>query len=482
MEKHRITVVGLGPGGAGLITLAAWEALTGGQRVVLRTARHGVAEALRQKDVAFETLDTLYEECEDFDELCARAAARLADAVRESGRLVYGVSDPISDQTVRALAQACKGDIAVEIVPGVTLASYAAASCAALGAQTENLCVATALSIETLEPDPERPLMVTEIDGRVLASEVKLWLMELYEAEQRIFFAQPGEENTARISVIPLCELDRQAAYDHTCALLVPPVPYAERSRHTVRDLEQVMRRLRAPDGCPWDRAQTHESLRQYLIEEAYEAVDAIDGGDPDRVSDELGDVLLQVVFHAQIASEHAEFGLGDVATAICNKMISRHERLFGKGGEDASGDVGWEAVKRREKGQQTLTDSLRDVPGYLPALMHAYKVLRKAASAGVDPLSGAEAIRALRGALEDAQEALDEGKDASEALGRLLFAAAGAARGCASQPELLLRAETERFIARFERMEQEAQAEGIRLEELSRGELHRRWMQKSEK
>lgn len=134
--------------------------------------------------------------------------------------------------------------------------------------------------------------------------------------------------------------------------------------------------------------------------------------------------------------------------------MISRHERLFGKGGEDASGDAGWEAVKRREKGQQTLTDSLRDVPGYLPALMHAYKVLRKAASAGVDPLSGAEAIRALRKALEDAQEALDEGKDASEALGRLLFAAAGAARGCVSQPELLLRAETERFIARFERME----------------------------
>lgn len=481
MEKHRITVVGLGPGSAELMTLAALEALTGGERVILRTARHGAAGEFEKRGVAFETLDALYEECEDFDELCARAADRLMGAARETGSLVYGVSDPVSDQTVRALAQARADDVAVRIVPGVTLASYAAASCAALGAQTENLCTATALSIEALEPDPERPLMVTEIDGRVLASEVKLWLMELYDAEQTVFFARPGEAATARISAIALCDLDRQEAYDHTCALLVPPAPYAGRTRHTVRDLQQVMRRLRAPDGCPWDREQTHESLRQYLIEEAYEVVDAIDGGDPDRIADELGDVLLQVVFHAQIASEHAEFGLGDVATAICGKMISRHERLFAGAGEDTAGDAGWEAVKRREKGQQTLTDSLRDVPGYLPALMHAYKVLRKAAGAGFDPLSGTEALEALHEALRDAQAALEEGRDASCALGRLLFAAAGAARGCAIQPELLLRAETERFISRFDRMERAARKEGVRLETLSREALRARWARESE-
>ena len=327
-----------------------------------------------------------------------------------------------------------------------------------------------------MEPDPERPLWVTEIDGRVLASEVKLWLMDVYEAEQKVFFSPPGEAAHTRALAIPLCELDRQAAYDHTCALLVPPVPYEQRTRHTVRDLQQVMRRLRAPAGCPWDREQTHESLRQYLIEEAYEVVDAIDCGDPERIADELGDVLLQVMFHAQIAEEHADFTLGDVATAICRKMISRHERIFGGAGTDTAGDAGWEAVKRREKGQETLTQSLLDVPGYLPALMRAAKVLRKAASAGFDPLSGTGAIRQAERASQAARAAMVQGEDAGRALGVLLLAAAGAARGCAEQPELLLRASTERFVSRFERMEQAIMADGKSLQACTQEDMNAYW------
>ena len=476
MDKSRITVAALGPGHPGLVTRAAWEALTGGARVVLRTARHGVAQELTRAGVAFETLDALYEQSEDFDELCARTARRLLSMAREAGALVYGVSDPLSDQTVRALAQRAGAECALEALPGVTLASYAAAACAAQGAQTENLCQTTALSVEELEPDPERPLVVTELNDRVLASGVKLWLMDVYDPEQPVFFDGPGEEPSARVAVLPLCELDRQRAYDHTCAVFVPPVPLAQRARHTVRDLQQVTRRLRAADGCPWDRVQTHESLRQYMIEEAYEAVDAIDGGDPDRMADELGDVLFQVLLHAQIAQEHADFALGDVATAICGKMISRHEQIFGRGGTDTAGDEGWEAIKRREKGQRTLVDSLRDVPGYLPALMRAYKVLRKAASAGCDPLSGADALAAARQALARAEADLAAGRDASQALGALLFAAAGAARGCGQQPELLLRAQTQRFIERFERMERDALAQGVDLAQVPREQMAAHW------
>lgn len=471
-----IQIVALGPGSAQLLTLGALEALTAGERVILRTARHGAAAELARRGVAFETLDELYERSEDFDELCERAAARLIQAAGASGRIVYGVSDPLSDETVYALLRAVGNRAAIEVLPGVTLAAYGAAAALSAGAQTGNLCQAAALSAGELEPDPERPLMVTEIDGRVLAGEVKLWLMDVYDAEQIVFFSPPGEAGRARARTIPLWELDRQAAYDHTCTLLVPPAPYERRTRHTVRDLQQIMRRLRAADGCPWDRAQTHESLRQYLIEEAYEVVDAVDSGDPARVADELGDVLLQVMFHAQIAAEHADFTLSDVATAICSKMISRHERLFGGAGTDTAGDAGWEAVKRREKGQKTLTQSLRDVPGYLPALMRAAKVLRKAASAGFDPLSGANAIEQAERCANAAQEAMKRGKDASRALGALLLAAAGASRSLGAQPELLLGAATDRFVARFERMERAASTEGRVLTDCTGEDINGYW------
>ena len=265
MNQHIITVAALGPDDGGMLTFASYEAMERAGYLVLRTARHGVAELLRSRGIAFDTLDALYEQTEDFDELCALAAERLIAMARERDGLCYAVSEPVSDATVRALAGALPEDVALSVIGGVPLAANAASAALPFGVDTENLRTLTALSLPEHRPEGDCPQVITEIDNRCLAGDVKLWLADLFEDEMTVYFLEDASRPGVTAEPIALCELDRQAHYDHRTAVLVPAVSVYERSRATFEDFVRVIARLRAPGGCPWDRAQTFHTLRQYM-------------------------------------------------------------------------------------------------------------------------------------------------------------------------------------------------------------------------
>ena len=371
MNQHTITVAALGPDDAGMLTLSALRAMKEAKSLVLRTRRHGVSALLDNEGVAYQTLDALYEMTEDFDELCERAAAALTAKAREAGSLCYAVSEPHSDATVRALAKACGDEIALQVVGGVTLAQAAACSVIPFGVNTENLRQITALSTQSLRPAADCPQVITEIDNRYLASDVKLWLCDLFDDEMTVYFLENAADMQMSARPIALCELDRQPHYDHRTAVLLPAVSVYERGRATYEDFVEVISRLRAPGGCPWDRAQTHHTLRQYMIEEACECAEAMDGEDEMKIADELGDVLLQVVLNSCIGAEHRAFTDRDVTSMAAHKMITRHEHVFGKAkAEDAQAVVSvWENAKKKERGTQTPLERAKEVPASLPGL-----------------------------------------------------------------------------------------------------------------
>ena len=252
------------------------------------------------------------------------------------------------------------------------------------------------------------------------------------------------------------------------------------KEHYTVEDLRQVVRILRAPDGCPWDSVQTHQSIRRNFIEETLEACEAIDREDPDLLREELGDVLFQVLFHADIEADAGRFDLDDAADTACRKMIFRHPHVFGTEHFDGLEPelARWEELKRQEKGQETYADTLDAVARTLPGLWRAEKLQKKAAKAG---FAWPDASAAADAAAEEAaalQAAVRSGADPKDAIGRVLFAAAGAAVQAGLDPEECLRGTCETYITRFRRMEEAAQQSGTPLDALSAGEQRALWAQ----
>ncbi|MCL2544415.1 MAG: nucleoside triphosphate pyrophosphohydrolase [Clostridia bacterium] len=478
-KKKRLTIVGLG-NGPDALTLGAERAMMEAGSLVLRTGQHAVATWLAGRRAVFHTLDALYAECADFDQLCERAAFALLERLEAHDSLCYAVCDPGEDATVERLIAALPEQVSLRVLPCVPASACLQAAALAEGQGFGAHRVAAATELPRLQQDPGLPLCVIEIDSRLLASQVKLWLMERYPPQAEVFFSISEKGDPCALKGIPLEELDRQPAYSHLAALWVPAmdVSLPLRERFGFADLVRIMQTLRGPGGCPWDREQTHRSLRQHLIEEAYEAVDAVNSGDPDALADELGDVLLQVVFHASIGAQHGAFAIDDVTSNICRKLISRHAHIFGDAHCDTADEVqrSWDEIKRRERGQTTQAEALGAVPKYLPALMRAAKVQKKAANVGFD---WERAQDALDKVLEEAAELraeLEAGADPQEEAGDLLFAAVNALRLAGVQPELALSAATEKFVDRFARMEQMILRENRRLEGLTLPQMDVYW------
>ncbi len=285
---------------------------------------------------------------------------------------------------------------------------------------------------------------------------------------------------------------------------------YQIKDAYTMQELVDMMAYLRSEKGCPWDREQTHYSLKQNLVEETYETLDAIDGGRPEKLCDELGDVLMQVVFHAQIAAEKQQFSFDDVVSGICRKLITRHTHIFG---DDQASDAAaviatWEKNKRREKGHQTQSQVLKDVPASLPALQRGYKVQQKAAQVGFDwddssgprlkileeldeveaAQKNLESNKNKSGCMNPALNKLNSGSESvldpnerdhlkvTDEVGDLLFAVVNYARHLKVQPEIALNRTTERFIRRFSDVERIAAESQLDLPDLTLEELDQLW------
>lgn len=257
-------------------------------------------------------------------------------------------------------------------------------------------------------------------------------------------------------------------------------IDFVRKDSYGLKDLENIVSILRLPGGCPWDREQTHESLRRELLEESCEVIEAINERDPDHLKEELGDVLLQVVFHADIERDAGRFNLDDVADGICKKLIFRHPHVFGDVKVSGTDEVlvNWDALKRQEKDQETYTDTLTSVAKSLPALWRAEKVQKKAKKAGFDWDDAAGAVDKLSEELGELKQAIAEQSNIQEELGDLLFAAVNVARFVDTDPEECLNGATEKFISRFAKVEALARAASRDMKDMTLAELDQLWEQ----
>lgn len=250
--------------------------------------------------------------------------------------------------------------------------------------------------------------------------------------------------------------------------------------KYTIDDLLDIMVKLRGENGCPWDKAQTHQSIKKSMIEECYEAIDALDSGDDHAFANELGDVLLQVVFHARIAEERGAFNFDDVVNEICTKLITRHTHVFGAdkavSAEEALGQ--WEKNKKKEKNLDSYTAMLKDVPHYLPALMRSEKIQKKAGSVGFDWQETEPVYDKVNEEIAELKEAAKTGnaERIEEEYGDLLFSVVNLGRHLKVTPEIALTKASDKFIKRFEKMEAEAVKDNLDMAQLSLEELDKLW------
>lgn len=257
-------------------------------------------------------------------------------------------------------------------------------------------------------------------------------------------------------------------------------VEFEFKDRYNIDDLVEIVKLLRSPGGCPWDIEQTHSSIRMDFIEEVYEAIEAIDNGDPELLREELGDVLLQVVFHTQIEREKGIFDLNDVCDEVCKKMIIRHPHVFGETKVSDTGEVlkNWDAIKQNTKGQTTFTETLESVAVSLPALIRAQKVGKRAAKSGMDFADVQSALKNIYGELDELSTAADSGKseEIAEELGDVLFSCVNAARKLGVNSEECLTAATEKFIHRFAAVEEIVKSRGKNMNDYTTAELDEIW------
>lgn len=455
-----ITVVSIGPGDPSFLNEITVRTLRDASSLVLRTGRHPLSVWLETEGMAFRTLDHLYETSDDFDALSRAAAEELWSLSGTSPYLVYAVSDVLTDRTVDALFSSRPEGGEVRLVPGFSFADYYLPACRPFFS-TADIRICPAASFDGTGLTPSRPLLITELNDEITAGEVKQALAAWIRDEETVLFL-PGD---GKALPVPLYELDRQPFYDHLSAVACGPFSYEQRSRKTLEDLMEIMDRLRAPGGCPWDRKQTHQSLEPYVVEEAWEVVGAAEENDPLHLAEELGDLLFQVVFHTSIGKSFDEFTMDDVLSAICQKMIRRHPHVFvpasGSGATGAAVELpeagtritaeqvtdNWDKIKQAETGSKTPLEALKDVSPALPALRYAEKLLRKMkhVPALPDP-APAEITESIRSLAEDLDPALPV-SELEKRFAALLFACSRLSAALGLDSEILLHEFTARLI-----------------------------------
>ncbi len=430
--RPRIVVCGLGPAGPDLVTGATLDAVARIPHRFLRTARHPSARVVGDAT----SFDHLYDEAQSIDAVYAGIAEALVAAATERGEVLYAVpgSPAVAERTVELLL--ADDRVAVDVLPALSFVDLAWVR---LGVDPveRGARLVDGHRFEIEAAGERGPLLVGQCDDPHVLSDVKLALGDAVGDDVAVTVLQRLGLPDEHIVELPWHELDRAARPDHLTSLYIPRL--AEPLAPEMAAFAEVVRRLRAE--CPWDRQQTHHSLRHHLLEEAYEVLEALDhldvdaGEGFDALEEELGDLLFQVFFHATLATEEGRFTLADVVRGISDKLIGRHPHVFGDVAVDDADEVAerWERLKKAEKGRSSVMDG---IPATLPALLYALKVQRKASSQGVD------------------WRTLVEGDDALGDTGRRLLDLVDDARAAGDDPETELRIAAEHLRDRFRQLE----------------------------
>ncbi len=470
-----LIVAGLGPGDPSFLTRAVWDSLTTTPHLFLRTAHHPCVPYL-PASTQIHSFDNLYETCDSYEDVYQSIIEEIITRAAVDDVLYAVPGDPMVGEStgVGLVSAAADAGIPCKVLPGISF----------MEACLRELCLDALdglILIDALEVNqryyppfsPDIPVLISQIYSRMVASDLKLNLMALYPDEHEVTLLHAAGSDQAEVEVLPLFEIDHSTRIGSMTTLYVPPA----REPASLESFAETIAVLREPDGCPWDRAQTHLSLRPHLLEEAYEALQALDEEDMDSLEEELGDLLLQIVLHAQIAKEDEEFSLADVVRGINQKIIRRHPHVFGRGQAQTAEEVlnTWELIKSEEHaGRRGLFDG---IPDSLPALSQAEKMQQRAARVGFDW----ENIAGVRCKIDEELSELDQASGSADQkleLGDLLFTVVNLARWLEIDAEDALRVTNRRFRRRFLAVEEKIKQAGSSLENLSSKELNLLWEQ----
>jgi tetrapyrrole methylase family protein/MazG family protein len=458
-----VTIVGLGPGDPNLLTVEAREVLAAAAEVHTRSARHPALATLPPSTAVIAV-----------EAPPAALVQELLALGRRPQGVIYAVPGHplVGDAAAAALIDACRREsLPCRVMAGVSLLETA---CEALGID------AVAAGVQLIDPldprpDPGRPALLAPLPGAALLPALRDRLLDLYPADHAAVVLTTAASPAQRRET-PLFDLADAAPPAEPACLYLPALP-PERNFRTFGGLEAIVHRLRAPDGCPWDRAQTHESLKRFLLEEAYETLAALDEGDPAKLREEMGDLLLQVLLHAEIASESGDFQLADVVESIGRKLIRRHPHVFGDVSVETPEQVAdnWEAIKRDERADGRAL--LADVPPATPALAYSQALQSRASTVG---FQWPDVERVLEKLVEELEE-LSQVEDAAarrDEMGDVLFVLTSVARHLGVDAEEALRLAAHKFRQRFTRMEALAREHGRDLSQLSLSEMEALWQE----
>jgi len=478
IDTTGITLLGLGPGDPALLTRQAWELLESIDEIYLRTRQHPVVAGL-PPHLKVHSFDDLYQQGEDFAAVYSAIVEQVMALGRRPEGVVYAVPGHpfVAEATCPEIARRARLEgIPLRVVEGL---SFLEPTLTALGVDPfPHLALVDALELVDAHVPPfptSAPAIVAQIHSQVVASHTKLVLMSLYPDEHPVRLVHAAGTSNALVESVPLYEIDRSQHIGLLTALYVPPLGPAT----SFEAFQELIAHLRAPDGCPWDKEQTHQTLRAHLIEEAYEVLEALDADDAGAMREEFGDLLLQIVLHAQIASEYGEFNMADVLESIHKKIVYRHPHVFGDLDlKDTQGVLqNWERLKEAERSAngKSETGLLDGVALALPALVQAQEYQGRAGRVGFDWSDIQGVIDKLHEELKEVNAAQVPEERASE-IGDLLFAAVNLARWYDVDAESALREANARFRKRFSQIEAGARAQGRSVSDLSLDEMEDLW------
>ena len=474
-----ITLLGLGPGNPAQLTREAWQVLSSAREIWLRTRQHPVVAAF-PGSLEIHSFDEFYENGESFNEVYEKISGQVIDLGRRDEGVLYAVPGHpfVAESTSNRIARlADEEGIPLRVVAGLSFLEPVFAAIQRDPFPQLTLCDAMELSVaHVLSFPPDRPVLIAQLYSRLVASEVKLALNTLYPDQHPVHLIHAAGTPEEVVEDLPLYQVDRSEHIGVLSSLYVPPLAKG----YSLESFQEIVAHLRAPDGCPWDREQTHQTLRPHLLEETYECLAAIDQDDLDGMREEFGDLLLQIVLHAQIATEGGAFTLNEVIKQIYDKIVRRHPHVFGDLRlEGVSGVLqNWEKLKEQERnGKKEHKGLLDGVPGAFPALSQAQEYQDRAARVGFDwPL--------IEGVLDKIAEEILEIKEAPDGeslegeIGDLFFVLVNLARWKGVDAESALRRTNRKFKERFGFIELHAREQGVSLSDMTLEQMDALWEQ----
>ncbi len=478
-KSSGITILGLGPGAATMLTRQAWDWLSNCHELYCRTRQHPVLDEL-PAEIKVYSFDDLYEQGDSFETVYDQIVHQVLALGQRPGGVTYAVPGHpyVAEATSPEIVRQARGlGIPVHIIEGL---SFLEPTFTALEIDPyPALALVDALTLSnghvpTFPPDS--PALIAQIYSALVAAEVKMTLLETYPDQHPVKLVHAAGTPAEQVEMLALYEIDRSPHLGLLSSLFLPPLGMDT----SFEAFHEVIAHLRAPNGCPWDREQTHLSLRKHLLEETYEALDALDQEDMPGLAEELGDILLQIGLHAQIASEEGDFNLTDVVKGINAKLIRRHPHVFGDWKVDGVSKVlqNWEKLKEAEReanGTAEAKGLLDGLPNALPALAQAQEIQDRAARVGFDWPTIDPVWAKVAEEIGEVREAKDPEARADE-LGDLLFAVVNLVRWHRVDSETVLRSSSQRFRTRFSYLEKRARQSGASLSEMSLAEMDRWW------